>query len=394
VFNAANQIAGASYDNSGNQTVVNGNSVLYDAENRQIAVTEPPSLGGGTESYAYDGAGQRVEKNGPGGRTVFVYDALELLAAEYSTIANVLPCTTCYLTPDYLGTPRMVTDQNGNVVARHDYLPFGEEVGANRAGRSAQWGAQNDTIAQKFTEQERDAETGVDYFHARYYHSGMGRFTSPDPVNAGADILNPQSWNGYAYALNNPLNGTDPSGMDRIDCGGGQLADACVTDSAPPPIDTWAWWMDGGWRTLNGGGGGYSGGGGGGVGGGESQKPITNAGMTAQVPPPKNGNPPLAACDSAILNAINARFKTNFTDTNVTRRFQFSTGAPAGQGTLNLNIAVPVAMQPTKVAVGRYPVNPATYVLGAGATLHIPKGPGGADSSLTVPFSSSEFTAS
>ena len=74
-------------------------------------------------------------------------------------------------------------------------------------------------------------------------------------------------------------------------------------------------------------------------------------------------------------------------------RFQFSTGAPAGQGTLNLNIAVPVADQPTKVSVGRYPVNPATYVLGAGATLHIPIGPGGADSPFTVPFSPSQFTA-
>jgi RHS repeat-associated protein len=111
----------------------------------------------------------------------------------------------------------MVTDQNGNVVARHDYLPFGEEVGANWAGRNGQWGAQNDTIAQKFTGQERDGETGVDYFQARYYHSGMGRFTSPDPANAGADILNPQSWNGYAYALNNPLANVDPSGMDVCD---------------------------------------------------------------------------------------------------------------------------------------------------------------------------------
>jgi hypothetical protein len=93
------------------------------------------------------------------------------------------------------------------------------------------------------------------------------------------------------------------------------------------------------------------------------------------------------------LNAVNTRFKTNFTNTNITRQFQFSTGAPDGQGTLNLNIAVPVAMQPTKVAVGRYPVNPATYVLGAGATLHIPPGPGGADSPLTLPFNASQFTA-
>lgn len=73
--------------------------------------------------------------------------------------------------------------------------------------------------------------------------------------------------------------------------------------------------------------------------------------------------------------------------------FRYSQGAPAGQGTLNLNFAVPASMQPTKVAVGRYPVNPATYVLGAGATLHVPPGPSGADSPLTLPFSPSQFTA-
>jgi hypothetical protein len=55
----------------------------------------------------------------------------------------------------------------------------------------------------------------------------------------GADARNPQSWNGYGYVLGNPLNGVDPSGLDRIDCGGGVTADACVTDSAPDPINVW-----------------------------------------------------------------------------------------------------------------------------------------------------------
>ncbi len=68
-------------------------------------------------------------------------------------------------------------------------------------------------------------------------------------------------------------------------------------------------------------------------------------------------------------------------------------GSTFTSGLLFTNIAVPVAEQPTKVSAGRYPVNPATYVLGAGATLHIPIGPGGADGPLTVPFSLSQFTA-
>jgi YD repeat-containing protein len=117
---------------------VNGNTVAYDAENRQVTVTEPASLGGGTETYAYDGMGQRVFKTGPGGTTVYVYDALGELAAEYSTAINSAPCATCYLTWDHLGTPRMVTDQNGNMVARHDYLPFGEEVPGGSPGRTSE----------------------------------------------------------------------------------------------------------------------------------------------------------------------------------------------------------------------------------------------------------------
>jgi RHS repeat-associated protein len=63
------------------------------------------------------------------------------------------------------------------------------------------------------TSKERDIETGLDYFGARYYASTQGRFTSVDPENAGAALWHPQSWNGYAYSLNNPLRFIDPDGL-------------------------------------------------------------------------------------------------------------------------------------------------------------------------------------
>jgi RHS repeat-associated protein len=63
----------------------------------------------------------------------------------------------------------------------------------------------------KFTGKERDAESGNDYFGARYFASSMGRMLSPDPI--GGDLTDPQSLNKYAYALNNPLRFTDPTGM-------------------------------------------------------------------------------------------------------------------------------------------------------------------------------------
>ena len=70
--------------------------------------------------------------------------------------------------------------------------------------------------AQKFTGKERDTESGLDYFGARYFSGAGGRFTSVDPENAGADPADPQSWNGYAYARNNPLLYVDLLGLQPI----------------------------------------------------------------------------------------------------------------------------------------------------------------------------------
>jgi RHS repeat-associated protein len=64
------------------------------------------------------------------------------------------------------------------------------------------------------TGKERDSESGLDYFGARYFGSALGRFTSPDPLMASAHASDPQSWNRYAYAMNNPLRFVDPDGME------------------------------------------------------------------------------------------------------------------------------------------------------------------------------------
>ncbi len=68
------------------------------------------------------------------------------------------------------------------------------------------------------TSKERDNETGLDYFLARYYSSTQGRFTSVDPEGAGARESDPQSWNGYAYAGGNPVLFTDPDGREYVVC--------------------------------------------------------------------------------------------------------------------------------------------------------------------------------
>jgi RHS repeat-associated protein len=137
-----------------------------------------------------------------------------------------------WLVPDHLGTPRIVLDQTGNLagVKRHDYLPFGEELFAGTGGRTTAQGYTGDGVRQQFTSKERDIETGLDYFGARYYASMQGRFTGVDPYDINferqetedrqeADALfrnylsQPQHWNRYAYALNNPLKYVDPDGL-------------------------------------------------------------------------------------------------------------------------------------------------------------------------------------
>lgn len=87
-----------------------------------------------------------------------------------------------------------------------EFAPFGQEL-AYQATENRY----------KFTGKERDAESGLDYFGARYYASTMGRFSSPDPSGlAYADPANPQSLNLYSYAQNNPLTNIDPTGLDCV----------------------------------------------------------------------------------------------------------------------------------------------------------------------------------
>ena len=213
---------GIGYDNAGNMTSINGSNWSYDAENRLKSST----LGGNTTTYAYDGDGRRVQKVSGGAATTYVYDAAGQLAAEYNSVAPTgAPCSTCYLTADHLGSTRMMTDASGTVKSLHDYLPFGEEIPAGfpsgAAGRGSAYPpstlAINDTVTEKFTGKERDQETGLDYFGARYFSAAQGRWTSPDPTFLALNrLVNPQRWNMYGYALNSPFRYVDPDGQDAM----------------------------------------------------------------------------------------------------------------------------------------------------------------------------------
>jgi RHS repeat-associated protein len=101
---------------------------------------------------------------------------------------------------DALGSVRAIFDQNGQPIERMDYGPFGENL------KSA-----IKMSFEQYAQLARDADTGQDYAQARNYTAVTGRFNAPDPIYAG--LLNPQQWNRYGYALNNPMAFVDPNGL-------------------------------------------------------------------------------------------------------------------------------------------------------------------------------------
>jgi RHS repeat-associated protein len=150
------------------------------------------------------GGEQVSELNGSGGWKHSNVFAGGRLLASYEGPAGTASAGYHFHLTDWLGSKRMQTTASGNQEEVCDSYPFGD-------GLSCSGGA--DATEHHFTGKERDAESGNDYFGARYYGSSMGRFLSPDPVGDwAASPDDPQSWNQYAYVEGNPLKMVDPDG--------------------------------------------------------------------------------------------------------------------------------------------------------------------------------------
>ena len=187
-----------------------GRVFIYEADNKQIEVKD--SQQNIIWQYRYDGDGRRIKKHVPstGEVTVFVYSAVGQLVAEYSTVQTQDPKVS-YTTADHLGSPRILTEENGPPLSRRDFHPFGEEI--HTSERSTALGYQPDDIRQKFTSYLRDSETDLDFAQARMYSRLTGRFISPDPLYFQVTmVLDPQLFNLYVYVKNNPVRLIDPTG--------------------------------------------------------------------------------------------------------------------------------------------------------------------------------------
>jgi RHS repeat-associated protein len=101
-----------------------------------------------------------------------------------------------YYFADHLGSADVVTSNLGVIQKESDYYPYGGEIVVTGS----------DANNYKFTGKERDSESGLDNFGARYDASSLGRFMTPDPLYIEAHrLVDPQRLNLYAYARNNPF---------------------------------------------------------------------------------------------------------------------------------------------------------------------------------------------
>jgi len=207
-----NRIDGYSYDTAGNLLGDGVHTYAYDAENRLTAVD-----GGSTASYIYGANGQRVRKTVSGSSVDFLYDLDGHEIKEVSStgswnrseiyagarhLATYGNNTTYFTQADWLGTERVRINVSGGIYETCTSLPFGDWLTCSNG----------DPSPMHFTSKERDAESGLDNFGLRYMGSNLGRFMSPDSIANDWELLNPQTWNRYAYARNNPLIYIDPDG--------------------------------------------------------------------------------------------------------------------------------------------------------------------------------------
>jgi RHS repeat-associated protein len=214
VTNRVSSLGGTSttYDTNGNSLNDTFRTYSWDAENRPVTI--------GSVGLTYDALGRMVEQGVTSTYSEVVYTpaGAKLALMNGTTLAKAfVPLTggdtavytssglAYYRHTDHLGSSRFASTPTQSLYADMAYSPFGELY------------AQSGAIDPSFTGQNQDTTSGLYDFLFREYDPNQARWTSPDPAGLTAvDLTNPQSWNRYAYVLNNPLANLDPTGLDCV----------------------------------------------------------------------------------------------------------------------------------------------------------------------------------
>lgn len=218
--------AAVTYDSGGRMLSDGGTAFTYDAQGERISATDLsgnvttytwnafhqltgvtlPS--GATVHYSYDALGRRVEVDQGSTAAHYTYDGQNLrlqysgptLAAAYTdppVTASPLEMRqgsgAYYFLTDAQGSTVGLADQSGSLVATQRYDSFGKPLSST--------GSVANSLS--YLGQQYDSSTGLYFLNARYYDPGTGSFLSPDPL---------PKVNRYAYALNDPVDLSDPSG--------------------------------------------------------------------------------------------------------------------------------------------------------------------------------------
>lgn len=222
-----NNLTSFAYDGNGNQTKkpsgnFNPDPVnSFDSENKMI--THTTSVGNAYD-YKYDGLGNRLRKNMSTAVTRYIYDNSGPLSRLMATSGDQNYATTFwtyglglikdgdgrYHLEDASGNMRFTTSSSGSISTAANYDPFGNVI--TSSGILSEF---------QFNQQQYDEHSNMYYLRARMYDPENGRFISRDPIEGHLEI--PQTQNPYIYAINNPINLSDPSGEQIL-----EIIKACV----------------------------------------------------------------------------------------------------------------------------------------------------------------------
>ncbi|MBR9704654.1 hypothetical protein GOV12_04530 [Candidatus Pacearchaeota archaeon] len=190
-YNNFNQLINIT-DNSNNELIF---QYLYDSEGTRIKKVEYFDDGSNETAYYISGNFIQIRNNSGVFNETYYYDEKDLIARKDNNGNRF------YYHPDHLGSTTIVTNSSGDVVEETFYKPFGEVVD----GSNSRYG---------YTGKEKDGDTGLMYYGARYYNPNFMHFIQPDSVIGY--IYNPQDLNRYAYVRNNPYKYIDPSGNEPV----------------------------------------------------------------------------------------------------------------------------------------------------------------------------------